>query len=168
MCLPFRGSIKKLKPIEGSWNACDNFTGLDRTLSHVPKWRPRQRSWGRHCWARFFTLRESAFEDLSLHSFLKASDWYFEEKNGCNKHRIWLIQSLFSLFIRPKYCLENVENSISKHVIFKISWGASPQTPLGGSHLRCSKSGGVYFQSYWQHCMCGWYDSAHVIYTSLK
>ena len=29
---------------------------------------------------------ESAFEDLSFHSFLKASDWDFEEKNGCNKH----------------------------------------------------------------------------------
>ena len=39
----------------------------------------------------FFTLRESAFEGLSLHSFPKASDWDFEEKNGCNKHRIWLI-----------------------------------------------------------------------------
>ena len=34
---------------------------------------------------------ESAFEDLSLHSFLKASDWDFEEKNDFNKHRIWLI-----------------------------------------------------------------------------
>ena len=30
---------------------------------------------------------ESAFENLSFHSFLKASDWDFEEKNGCNKHR---------------------------------------------------------------------------------
>ena len=38
-------------------------------------------------WMYFF---ESAFEDLSFHSFLKASDWDFEEKNGCNKHRICL------------------------------------------------------------------------------
>ena len=30
---------------------------------------------------------ESAFEDLSFHSFLKASDWDFEEKNSCNKYR---------------------------------------------------------------------------------
>ena len=27
---------------------------------------------------------ESAFEDLSFHSFLQASDWDFEEKKGCN------------------------------------------------------------------------------------
>ena len=33
-------------------------------------------------------LFESAFEDLSFHSFLKASDRDFEEENGCNKHRI--------------------------------------------------------------------------------
>ena len=33
---------------------------------------------------------ESAFEDLSFHSFLKASDSNFEEKNSCNEHRIWL------------------------------------------------------------------------------
>ena len=152
--------------MEGSWNVWDNFTGLDRTLSHVPKWRPRQRSWGRHCWARFF--HSPWISIWGFITFLKASDWDFEEKNGCIKHRIWLIQSLFSLFIRPRYCLENVENSISKHLIFKISWGACPQTPLGGSHLRRSKSGGVYFQSYWQHCMCGWYYSAHVIYASLR
>ena len=38
---------------------------------------------------------ESAFEDLSFHSFLKASD--FEKKNGCNKHtgRIWFIEHNF-------------------------------------------------------------------------
>ena len=34
---------------------------------------------------------ESAFEDLSFCSFLKASDLDFEETNCCNKHRIWLI-----------------------------------------------------------------------------
>ena len=34
---------------------------------------------------------ESACEDLSFHSFLKASDWDFEEKNGCNEHRIWFV-----------------------------------------------------------------------------
>ena len=39
---------------------------------------------------------ESAVEDLSFHSFLKDSD--FEERNGCNKHRMWLIQSKFWLF----------------------------------------------------------------------
>ena len=33
-------------------------------------------------WMHFI---ESTFEDLSFHSFLKASDWDFEEKNGCNK-----------------------------------------------------------------------------------
>ena len=32
---------------------------------------------------------ESAFEDLSFHSFLKASDCDFEEKNGCNKHMVY-------------------------------------------------------------------------------
>ena len=59
-------------------------------------------------WSMFFSkcqhelktlnvLFESAFEDLSFHSFLKASDWDFEEKNGYNKHRIWLtIVSKFS------------------------------------------------------------------------
>ena len=38
---------------------------------------------------------ESAFEDLSFYSFLKASDCDFEEKNGCNKHRIWFIEHNF-------------------------------------------------------------------------
>ena len=33
-------------------------------------------------WMHFI---ESTFEDLSFHSFLKASDWDFEEKNGCKK-----------------------------------------------------------------------------------
>ena len=33
-------------------------------------------------WMHFI---ESPFEDLSFHSFLKASDGDFEEKNGCNK-----------------------------------------------------------------------------------
>ena len=42
--------------------------------------------------------------------------------------------------LRPKYCLENVENSISKHLNFKIFWGECPQTPLGSSHLWHSKS----------------------------
>ena len=44
------------------------------------------------------------------------------------------------LFLRPKYCLENVEHSISKHLNFKIFWGACPQTPLGSSRLPHSKS----------------------------
>ena len=85
--------------IQGSWNTWDIFTGLDPRLSHVPKWRPRQRNWDRHCWARFFQkdnmnlkhwmyIFESAFEDLSFHSFLKTSDWDFQEKNGCSKYRI--------------------------------------------------------------------------------
>ena len=38
---------------------------------------------------------ESAFEDLSFHSFLKASDSNFEEKNSCNEHRIWFIEHNF-------------------------------------------------------------------------
>ena len=38
---------------------------------------------------------ESAFEDLSFHSFLKASDCDFEEKNGCNKHGRWFIEHNF-------------------------------------------------------------------------
>ena len=96
----------------------------------MPKWRPRQRNWGRLAlrsaffqndsmnlkhWMYFF---ESAFEDLSFYSSKRQYD--FEEKNGCNKLRIWLIYSWFWLFVRPKYCLENIENSISKHLNFKI------------------------------------------------
>ena len=39
----------------------------------------------KHCMYLF----ESAIEGLTFHSFLKASDWDFEEKNGCtNEHRI--------------------------------------------------------------------------------
>ena len=44
------------------------------------------------------------------------------------------------LFLRPKYCLENVENSISKHLNSKISGGACPQTPLGSWRLPHLKS----------------------------
>ena len=60
---------------------------------------------------------ESAFEDLLFHSFLKARDRDFEEKNGCNKHRIikkiMVNIVLILIVLRPKYCLENSENSIS-------------------------------------------------------
>ena len=42
--LTFRWKYKKSKQIEGLQNAWDIFTGLDPTLSHVPKWRPRQRN----------------------------------------------------------------------------------------------------------------------------
>ena len=47
---------------------------------------------------------------------------------------------LILIALRPKYCLENVENSISKHLNFKIIWGSMPQTPLGSSRLRQSKN----------------------------
>ena len=66
--LTFRWKYKKLKQIEvieGSWNAWDIFTGLDPRLSHVPKHELKTLN------VFFF---ESAFEDLSFHSFLKASD----------------------------------------------------------------------------------------------
>ena len=32
-----------------------------------------------------------------IHSFLKASDCDFEEKNSCNKHRIWFIEHNFGI-----------------------------------------------------------------------
>lgn len=36
------------------------------------------------------------------------------------------------MFLRSKYCLENVENSISKHLNFNIFWGGMPPTfPVG-------------------------------------
>ena len=53
--------------IEGSWNAWDIFTELDPRLSHVPKHELNALN-------VFFFFFESAFEDLSFHSFLKASD----------------------------------------------------------------------------------------------
>ena len=116
---------------------------------HLPKWRLRQRKPRQTLLSTFFLKRqhelktlnvffESAFEDLSFHSFLKASDWDFEGKNGCNKHRIWFIEHNFDCSLRPKYCLENVKNSISKHLNFKIA--------------AYFPSGDVYFKSYWQHC----------------
>ena len=66
--LNFRWKYKKLKQIEvieGSWNAWDIFTQLDPRPSHVPKHELNVLN------VVFF---ESAFEDLSFHSFLKASD----------------------------------------------------------------------------------------------
>ena len=42
--------------------------------------------------------------------------------------------------LRGKNLLENAENGISERLDFKISWGACPQTPLRGLHLRCSFS----------------------------
>ena len=71
---------------------------------------------------------ESAFEDLLFHSFLKARDWDFEEKNGCNKQNMVNIV-LILIVLRPKYCLENSENSISRHLNFKIFWGGMPPDP---------------------------------------
>ena len=47
---------------------------------------------------------------------------------------------LILIVLRPKYCLENGENSISKHLNFKLFWGACPQNPLGSLRLWCSKS----------------------------
>ena len=67
--LTFRWKYKKLKQIEvikGLWNAWDIFTGLDPRLLHVPKHELKNIEW-------IFFL-ESAFEDLSFHSFLKASN----------------------------------------------------------------------------------------------
>ena len=56
-----------------------------------------------------------------------------------------MVDIVFILIIlRPKYCQENIENSISKHLNFKIFWGGAcpqtPQTPLGSSHLRRLRS----------------------------
>ena len=72
--LTFQWKYKKLKQIEGPWNPWDIFTGLDPTLLHVPKWRPRQRNEADIAEHVFSLSVESAFEDLSVHSFLKASD----------------------------------------------------------------------------------------------
>ena len=58
--------LKQIKVIEGLWNAWDIFTGLDLRLSHVPKYELNT--------LNVFLFFESAFEDLSFHSFLKASD----------------------------------------------------------------------------------------------
>ena len=47
---------------------------------------------------------------------------------------------LILIALRPKYCQEKVEHSISKHLNFKIFWGGTPPDPLGSSHLRHSKN----------------------------
>ena len=133
---------KKLKQIKGSWNAWDIFTGLDPRLLHVPKWCPHQRNWGRHCFARFLKdnmnlrhwmyLFESAFEDLSFHTFLKTSVWDFEEKNGCSKHRIIMVDIVLILIVlkaqTPSGNCWKYHFQASK---FQILWGSS--------RLRCSK-----------------------------
>ena len=36
---------------------------------------------------------------------------------------------LILIALKPNYCLENVENSISKHLHFKIFWGSMPPDP---------------------------------------
>ena len=139
--LTFWRKYKKLKQIKGSWKCLGHF---HRTRSQAfacakmasaPK-KPRQTllsmfffqkdNMNLKQWMYFF---ESAFEDLSFHSFLKARDWDFEEKNSCNKHRIWLILVLILIVLRPKYCLENSENSISRHLNLKIFWGGMPPDP---------------------------------------
>ena len=69
-------------------------------MASAPK-KPRQTllstffSKGQHEFKTLNVFFESAFEDLSFHSFLKASDLDFEEKNGCSKHRIWFIEHSF-------------------------------------------------------------------------
>ena len=41
-----------------------------------------------------------------------------------------MVDIVFILIIlRPKYCQENIENSISKHLNFKIFWGGMPPDP---------------------------------------
>ena len=37
---------------------------------------------------------------------------------------------LILIVLRPKYCLENSENSISRHLNVKFSEAVCPQTPL--------------------------------------
>ena len=86
--LTFRWKYKKLKQIEGSWNAWDIFTGLHMTRSQafacvkmasMPK-KQRQTFLssfffkGQHELKLVNVSFESAFEDLSFQSFLKASD----------------------------------------------------------------------------------------------
>ena len=43
-----------------------------------------------------------------------------------------MVNIVIVLLIGSKYCLENIKNSISKHLNFKIFWrvGACPQTPV--------------------------------------
>ena len=36
---------------------------------------------------------------------------------------------LVLIVLRPKYSLEDSENSISRHLNFRIFWGVCPQTP---------------------------------------
>ena len=105
--LNFRWKCKKLEQIdviEESWNSWDIFTGLDPRLSHVPKWRPRQRK-------RTVVITLNMVNMVSILIVLKA-----QTLSG----KRW--------------------NSISKHLNFKIFWRACPQTPLGSSRLRRSKS----------------------------
>ena len=62
-------------------------------MASAPKIAEHVFSKGQHELKTLNVSFESAFEDLSFHSFLKDSD--FEEKNGCNKHRIWFIEHNF-------------------------------------------------------------------------
>ena len=65
------------------------------------------------------------------------------------------------MFLKPKYCLESIENSISKHLNFKIFWGGMPPDPprkLALSALEKQSAayfpnGDVYFKTYWQPCV---------------
>ena len=72
---------------------------------------------------------------------------------------------LIFIFLRPKFCLENAENSISKHLNFTISWWSMPQDPQEAHTFATRKirlpptfpmgtstQWNIYFKTYWQHC----------------
>ena len=60
---------------------------------------------------------------------------------------------LILIALRPKYCQEKVENSISKHLNFKIFWGGvHPQTPWE-AHTFGTRKIGCCLLSEWGHLL---------------
>ena len=59
---------------------CQNGVGAKETEADMAEHVFSKDNMNLKQWMYFF---ESAFEDLSFHSFLKVSDWDFEQKNGC-------------------------------------------------------------------------------------
>ena len=67
----------KYKNVEADRRVMERLGHFHRTRSHAfacPKMAYAPKKPRQTLLSTFFTLRESAFEDLSLHSFLKASD----------------------------------------------------------------------------------------------
>lgn len=174
--LTFRRKYKKIKQIEvneGPWNAWDIFhrtrsqSFACAKMASAPK-KPRQTllrtffhsvEWAKEKHCMYFLNQHNAFEDLSFHSFLKVSDWDFEEKKDCNEQSV--VNIVLTLIVLKAQILSGKRWKYHFQAFkFQNFLGGLPSDPPRKFALLALEklpaayflSGDVYFKTYWQHC----------------